>query len=86
MNVSTRKEIIKIKAEINAIETKKQQKRSTKVRADSLKIYTKSTNHQPDLLRMKRQTRGSGSLGSSPGQGTRSHKMQLRLSSTKLFN
>ena len=45
MKVSTRKEIIKIKAEINAIETKKQQKRSMKVRADSLKRYTKSTNH-----------------------------------------
>ena len=37
MKASTRKEIIKIKAEINAIETKKQQKRSMKVRADSLK-------------------------------------------------
>ena len=45
MKVSTRREIIKIKAEINAIETKKQQKRLMKVRADSLKRYTKSTNH-----------------------------------------
>ena len=37
LKVSIRKEIIKIKAEINGIETKKQQKRSMKVRVDSFK-------------------------------------------------
>ena len=37
LKVSIRKEIIQIKAEINGIETKKQQKRSMKVRVDSFK-------------------------------------------------
>ena len=42
---SRRQEIIKIKEEINAIETKKKQNRSMKPEAGSLKELTKLINH-----------------------------------------
>ena len=53
--VSRRKEIIKIRAEINEIETRKPQKRSMKQKAGSLKRSTKLINPQPDLIKKKRE-------------------------------
>ena len=47
-NVSKRKEIIKISAELNEIETKKTKQRSMKLKAGSLKRWTKFIKLQPD--------------------------------------
>ena len=44
-SVSRSKEILKIRAEINAKETKETIAKSTKPKADSLKGYIKLTNH-----------------------------------------
>ena len=49
--VSRRKEIIKIKEEINKIETQKQQRKLIKPRAGSLKRSTKLTNPWPDSFK-----------------------------------
>ena len=47
------KEIIKIRAEINEKEKRKQQQRLIKLKVGSLRGLTKLPNYQPDLSRKK---------------------------------
>ena len=63
--ISRRKEIMKIGAEINNIETKQQLRRSMKPKVGSLKRSTKLINVQPDSSRKK-------------GRGFKSIKLEMK--------
>ena len=64
-SVSRRKEIIKMRAEINEIETMKTIERSIKLKAGSLRRETKLINHQPDSSRKR-------------GRGLKSRKLEMK--------